>query len=250
MSCRTACPAAVRAGRAFSNFDPEHPPITYLRRKKMLKLSADPTFHYELLRVLGTSRDRGADAGEVLTTTAQIIPGDFDSWYIQFAKLADHVLNSVDQQSNLHPVSIRNAMFRAATYYRAADFFLHGNPDDFRIYQTWNHAIACFDRAISLVEIPGERFEIDAGGFQIPGIFYRVAVDDQPLQLVEALGERATYRKLSAAGAAGEHCHVGASDVLSRVVMNWLDEALQPIGPYSHLIQDGVRYRNSRAVGA
>jgi hypothetical protein len=92
----------------------------------MLKLSADPTFHYELLRVLGTSRDRWADAGEVLTAAAQIIPGDFDSWYIQFAKLADHVLNSVDQQSNLHPVSIRNAMFRAATYYRAADFFCTG----------------------------------------------------------------------------------------------------------------------------
>ncbi len=30
----------------------------------MLKLSANPTFQYELLRVLGLSRDRGSDVGE------------------------------------------------------------------------------------------------------------------------------------------------------------------------------------------
>jgi dienelactone hydrolase len=46
----------------------------------------------------------------------------------------------------------------------------------------------------------------------------------QPKQLVEALGARATYRKLTAVDAAGDHCHVGASDVLNRVVMDWLED--------------------------
>jgi hypothetical protein len=48
----------------------------------------------------------------------------------------------------------------------------------------------------------------------------------QPQQLAEALGARVTYRRLTAADAAGEHCHVGASDMLHRVVMDWLEETV------------------------
>ncbi len=40
----------------------------------MLQLSPDPTFHYELLRLLETSRDLGADIGEVLAAAARIGP--------------------------------------------------------------------------------------------------------------------------------------------------------------------------------
>ena len=146
----------------------------------MLTLNADPTFQYELLRVLGTSRDRGADVGEVLEIAPQIVPGDFESWYEQFNQLAAHVRSSVDYESDRHPISIRNAMFRAASYYRAADFFLHGKPGDPRIREIWNYATACFDRAISLLDVPGERMQIDAGDFHIPAIFYRPSSDGLP----------------------------------------------------------------------
>src|ERR1700722_17210217 len=99
----------------------------------MLTLNTDHTFQYELLRVLGLSRDRGADIGEVLGIAPKIAPGDLESWYERFHQLADHVRSSVDRQSDRHAVSVRNAMFRAANYYRAADFFLHGKPQDPRI---------------------------------------------------------------------------------------------------------------------
>jgi pimeloyl-ACP methyl ester carboxylesterase len=143
----------------------------------MLTLNPDPTFQYELLRVLGLSRDRGADIGEVLAIAPKIIPGDFESWYQQFNALAGHVRSSVDSQSDRHPVSIRNAMFRAANYYRAADFFLHGNPQDPRICETWKNATVCFDRAISLLDVPAERIRIDAEEFHIPAILYRAGND-------------------------------------------------------------------------
>ncbi len=143
-------------------------------------LNSDATFHFELLRVLGVSRDRGADIGEVLDIAQKIVPGDFESWYEQFNKLACHVRESVESQSESHHVSIRNAMFRAATYYRAADFFLHGNPRDPRIRETWKNATACFDRAISLLDVPGQRIRIDGGDFQIPAILYRPSEDVQP----------------------------------------------------------------------
>jgi hypothetical protein len=58
-------------------------------------LHSDAVFQYELLRVFGTSHDRGADIGEVLTIAPKIIPGDFESWYEQFYALANHVRSSV-----------------------------------------------------------------------------------------------------------------------------------------------------------
>jgi pimeloyl-ACP methyl ester carboxylesterase len=148
--------------------------------RNMLTLNADPTFQYELLRVLGLARDRGADVGEILSIAPKITPADFESWYEQFHELAAHVRSSVDLQSGRHPVSTRNAMFRAANYYRAADFFLHGNPRDPRICETWKNATACFDRAIALLDVPAERVQIDGGEFRIPAILYRPSADGLP----------------------------------------------------------------------
>ena len=144
----------------------------------MTLLSTHPTFQYELLRILGVSRDRGSDVGEVLSIAEKIIPGDFESWYEHFNSLACHVRSSVE--SDRHRVSARNAMFRAASYYRAADFFLHGVPEDPRIDAIWKDATDCFDRAISLLDIPGERVNIEGGDFHIPAIFYRASIDLTP----------------------------------------------------------------------
>ncbi len=144
----------------------------------MLQLSSDQTFHYELLRVLAATRGNAADIAEVLTVVEKITPGDFESWYQQFNKLASHIHSTAPDSR--HPVSARNAMFRAANYYRTADFFLHGNPADPRIMELWDNQTACFDKAISLLEVPGERFEIKTAGFNIPAIFYKAAKDDKP----------------------------------------------------------------------
>ncbi len=48
----------------------------------------------------------------------------------------------------------------------------------------------------------------------------------QPEQHMRALGVKATHRRLTEADAAGEHCHVGASDVMNGVAMDWLEETL------------------------
>ena len=71
-------------------------------------------------------------------------------------------------------------MFRAASYYRAADFFLHGKPEDPRIQSVWDDATACFDRAIALLDPPAERIQIEADGFRVPAILYRPYADNKP----------------------------------------------------------------------
>jgi hypothetical protein len=63
-------------------------------------------------------------------------------------------------------------------------------------------------------------------------VLARDAEDDrffrgQPQQLADALGDRATHRRLTSADAAGDHCHVGASDFLNRVVMDCLEETFE-----------------------
>src|SRR6202042_3759484 len=60
---------------------PTFEPGTWINwRVMMIELSKDHTFHYELLRLLGTARDLGADVAEVLNVAGRIKPGNFDSW--------------------------------------------------------------------------------------------------------------------------------------------------------------------------
>lgn len=145
----------------------------------MLKLSSDDTFHFEIMRVLSAARYAGADIAEVLDAAGEIEPGNFESWYVQFHKLAERVeANLSGNCVGASAVSMRDALFRAASYYRAADFFLHGNPSDPRINETWKCQTEAFDRAISLLPVAGERLTLEGDGFDIPVIFYRASEDD------------------------------------------------------------------------
>lgn len=143
---------------------------------KMINLSSDPSFHFELLRTLSLARYQDSDIGEVLYAAASIAPGDFESFSSAFASLAEHILLKIEELTN--PVSLHDALFRAATYFRAADFYLHGNPDDPRIIEFWDKQTQCFDRAMGLLPIPGERRMIKAEGFQIPLLIFRASLEE------------------------------------------------------------------------
>ncbi|KAI9036705.1 uncharacterized protein KD926_001399 [Aspergillus affinis] len=89
-----------------------------------MRLSTDESFHFELLRLLAHSSYGGADVGETLTMSSEITLGDFESSPV-FNKRADRIVEQRKKMTN--DISIRDAMFRATTYYRAADFYIHGN---------------------------------------------------------------------------------------------------------------------------
>ncbi|KAJ4244180.1 hypothetical protein NW762_014561 [Fusarium torreyae] len=141
-----------------------------------MRLNPDESFHFELLRNLSHARYKGADVAEVLEAAGQLKGTDMESFYQAFIVLAERVdrqAQAVDAKR--HPVSARDAFFRASTYYRAADFYLHGNPDDPRISALWKKQTNAFDRAIALLPVPGRRVLLDAkdGSFQIPVIYLR-----------------------------------------------------------------------------
>lgn len=141
-----------------------------------LPLSSDSSFSYELLRTASLSRSFGADTGEVLQAAGSIIPGDLESFSSAFNKLANHVYAQAQViNATLDPVTARNAFFRASTYFRSADFYLHGNASDPRLTAFWANQTAAFNSAIALLPIPGERITLKAasGNFSIPCIYYR-----------------------------------------------------------------------------
>ena len=141
------------------------------------------SFDYEMLRVIAAARYQGSDFSELLQLVPTIKPGDFESWHDAFYKLAQRVEAEVharvgdipDSQLNASQrVAVRDRLFAAASYYRSADFFLHGNPSDPRINSLWERQTACFDRAMAVLG-NGTRHTLRSaqGDFEIPIIVYK-----------------------------------------------------------------------------
>ncbi|KAK5993577.1 20-hydroxy-prefusarin hydrolase FUS2 [Cladobotryum mycophilum] len=140
---------------------------------KMLQLSTDQEFHFEILRAVSLAPYQGADVGEVLVAANKIEPGNFESYYAAFYELASRVQQVADKiDPSKYPVSARHAYFRVANYLRSADFFLHGNWEDKRINDLWRRHVEAFDKAIALLPVPGERVTLQARNFKIPAVFY------------------------------------------------------------------------------
>jgi pimeloyl-ACP methyl ester carboxylesterase len=142
-------------------------------------LTSDEFFDFEILRVLSFARYGGSDVGEVLKAAALLKPGDVECYHDVFNKLALRIKKQADAINvDKHTVSARDAYFRASTYFRAAEFFLHGKPDDPRIRSLWDQQTIYFDKAIALLPQPGQRLLLKGDGFDIPAIFYPTAPGD------------------------------------------------------------------------
>jgi alpha-beta hydrolase superfamily lysophospholipase len=120
----------------------------------------------------------------MLRIATQVVPTDYESVYNAYYYMAEQIF-SIAQGVNatIDPVGAREAYFRAATYYRGADFFLHGNQSDPRIYSLWDQQLTSFNKAMALQSIPGERFTVKApnssiGAFESIGIFFKASTSN------------------------------------------------------------------------
>lgn len=141
---------------------------------KPVVFADDPQFWFETLRTLGHAAYGGADIGEVLVTAQNVVAGDYDSWYREWLITADRVAAEAETQlSTGHRISARDGLMRASNYYRAAEFFLHGNPADPRIDHAYRRSTECFHHAAALCTPPIEVVEIPYEGTVLHGYFYR-----------------------------------------------------------------------------
>ena len=116
-----------------------------------------------------------ADLGECLYTASRIKDGDMESWYNEWYAIAEHFREMGDDSlSHGLDVSAFESYYRAATYYRTAEFFLHGNPSDSRILETWGKSRDFFVKAAQLDAIQFEEVTIPYASTALPGYFYGV----------------------------------------------------------------------------
>ncbi|HUU75371.1 MAG TPA: alpha/beta fold hydrolase [Methanoregulaceae archaeon] len=145
----------------------------------------DREFAFELNRTLAAAYAGEADIGECLATASRINEGDLESWYSEWKKTADHFRAAGDESlAAEHRVTAREAYYRAATYYRTAEFFLHGNPSDPRIVDTWGKSRDAFRDALSLDTVPYEIVAIPYENTTLPGYFYKSDNSGRPRPLL------------------------------------------------------------------
>jgi alpha-beta hydrolase superfamily lysophospholipase len=133
----------------------------------------DPQFSFQLLRVLGSAASRQADVGECLAIADRIVDGDYVSWEREWRLAAERLEATADACATAnYRVSASDAYFRAANYFRAAEFYLHGDIADPRIRELSERGARCFKAALASSTVRHEYVEIPYEGTTLPGIFY------------------------------------------------------------------------------
>ena len=141
----------------------------------------DDSFAFELVRNLGFMYYGGADLGEMVATSGRIKEGDFESWFAGWNARAQATLAIADSaHGGGHFVSAREAYLRASTYFRMADFYLHGNAEDPRIIATSKASEQAYAKAAGLTGPTWEPVEIPYEGTKLPGYFYKVDDSGKP----------------------------------------------------------------------
>jgi dienelactone hydrolase len=135
----------------------------------------DGSFAFEFVRNLGFMYYGGSDLGEMIATAGLIKEGDEESWFTEFDQLARRILSRADDSLAAgHLVSAREAYLRASTYFRTAEFYLHGNPGDPRILSTSRASQRAYAEAAKLSGPTWEPVQVPYEGTTLPGYFYKV----------------------------------------------------------------------------
>ena len=149
----------------------------------------DPQYSFQCLRTMGYTSTDGADIGECLSTASRIKEGNNESWYKEWSKTSKRLEETANRfLAEGHNKSAREAYFRASNYYRTAEFFLHTNPEDPRILETWGKSRECFLKAAKLSERPVKFVRIPFEKTALPG--YLCLVDNsgkkRPLLIIHS----------------------------------------------------------------
>ena len=170
----------------------------------------DEEFSTQFVRVLAAAQDGASTIGECFQAAGHIRAGDRESWHrAWFAPAQRNAARAEAAETAGHRLTARANWIRAASYYRAAEFFL--DPQDPRRLATFDRIEACSHRALSqfepqgeVVRVPYERgAHLDAYFLPAPGKGRRAAVvafgglDEFKDELIQEMERYALARGLS-----------------------------------------------------
>jgi pimeloyl-ACP methyl ester carboxylesterase len=199
--------ALLHSGVAFAAYDTSNSP--------MLVLSNDSTMNFDLLAPLGESITGGGDVGPILVAAKSIKAGNMTSFSEVFYKLANDTKAQAEDPENAYdPLNVRDTWFSAASYFRKADGYLHGNWSNPLINSLWVEHIEAFDKGLAALPIPGKRVRIPAteGNFTIEAIWYSAfeGKDELPTLIIgngfDAAQEDSYHNFVAPALARGWNC--------------------------------------------
>ena len=131
-------------------------------------------FQFSLEGMLGAASYGATEAGEVLATAARIKDGDADSWLSEWTATAGAMWSAANEAAAAgHRVSALGFYRRAASYYGAALYLIAHTSEPERQLDLWRRQRDCWDHAVDLFPVPGERIEIPYEGTTLPGYFFR-----------------------------------------------------------------------------
>jgi pimeloyl-ACP methyl ester carboxylesterase len=141
-------------------------------------LSKDDNFNFEILATLGLAVYGGSDVGPVLGAANNLKAGDFKNFSDSFSALAFSTKEAAQQtELESNAVNARDTWYAAASYFRAADFYLHSNWSDPLIMSLWAEQRNAFDKANAALPIPGERVRLAANNFTVEAIWYAPSME-------------------------------------------------------------------------
>lgn len=166
------------------------------------KFFKDASYNFEARRVLNDVAEAGGDSGEALQAIGAVKGGDADSWYEAWLAAGDRTLASSQRVSDSQARG--NALLRAHTYYRSAEFFLA--PEDPRRPGVYRKNVSAFYQGLDAQGVLYQRSAIPYGAYHLNSVYYpgSAGAESRPL-LVVVGGYDSTLEELYLSVAAAAH---------------------------------------------
>lgn len=129
---------------------------------------ADQTYNFEAVRVFNDVAAAGGDTGEGMQALAGVKAGDAEGWYTAWSAAGDRTMALAARTQNA--LDKGNALLRAHTYYRSAEFFL--DPHDVRRPAIWKKNVDAFYRGLDALGVAHERIAIPYGHYHLNAVYY------------------------------------------------------------------------------
>ena len=164
----------------------------------------------QLRRTLGHGTYGGAELGECLAASAQVVGEDRESWYRAWRQLADRTLGAAESSAaHGHRESAKGAFLRASNYYRNAYVFHLEAPLPARVVDAYRRHQEAFRRAAAVMIPPPEQIAIPFEDMALPGYFCAVDATRRPLIIsvggYDSTAEESFFWNAAAALAHGYH---------------------------------------------
>lgn len=150
----------------------------------------DMDFAFQWL--MGSAVHGGAGIGESFYAASRMKDGDPVSWEREWTAIGDRVrVRGETALTAGHIVSGREALMRAAAYYRAVLGSMR--PSDPGFKPTISRMRECFRKGSSLLDPPVEKIEIPFEGAVLPGYFQKASTDNKPRRTLMMFGGGETF---------------------------------------------------------